>query len=181
MGAPGVGGPSPCTHLEPALASVSCTGHLPALRGSGTDDPFLPLMPHVPGGALWRQCPASRQEASAPSLVPSAGPHPLLPPPKHTTAQAAPTSPGESKGMRLQGLGVTRGWVRGPQEPCFPPAHRDIRVTLKGSLGNLPPCRVPQPGCDPPTHPWFPETEEEGMGLPGGLAQGAQPGLCCVT
>ena len=48
-------------------------------------------------------------------------------------------------------------------------------MTLKGSPGNLLPCNLLQPGCDLPTDPCFPETEEEGMGLPrmagtGGLA-----------
>ena len=54
---------------------------------------------------------------------------------------------------------------------------------MEGSPGNLLPCNLLQPGWDLPTHPWFPETEEEGMGLPrmagtGGLAW---PGLLYIT
>lgn len=83
--------------------------------------------------------------------------------------------------MRLQGLGVTLGRVRGPPEPCFHPVHLDLTVTLKGSPGNLPPCNVPQPGSDLPTHPCVPEAGEEGMGPPRMAGQGAWPGLLCVT
>ena len=117
---PGCRGAQPLSHPEPALASISCAGHLPAPGGGGADDPFLPLAPHDPGGALWRQCPAARQEASAPGLAPSAGPHPQLPPPRHPTVQAAPTASGNCKGMRLQGLGVTLGRVEDLRNPVSP-------------------------------------------------------------
>ena len=60
---------------------------------------------------------------------------------------------------------------------------------MQGSPGYLLPCNLLQPRWDLPTHPWSPETEEEGMGLPrmagtGGLAWAALyylrvlPGKC---
>ena len=95
------------------------------------------------------------------------------------TAQAVPTAPRGQQRDEAEGSWGDSGAGRGPQEPCFPPVLHDIRITLKGSLGNLPPCSVPQPGWDLPTHPWFPEPEEEGMGLPGWWHRG--PGLACAV
>lgn len=61
----------------------------------------------------------------------------------------------------------------------FPPCTPCNQSDPEGIPGNLPPCSVPQPAWDLPTHPWFPETEEEGMGVPGWRHRG--PGLACAV
>ena len=81
--------------------------------------------------------------------------------------------------MRLQGLRVTPGQVSGPQEPCFPPAHRDIRVTLKESPGNLLSCSVPSLATIPLHIPGSLKLRRRGWGSQDGWHSG--PSLACAV
>ena len=53
-----------------------------------------------------------------------------------------------------------------PQESLFHPTHHDIGVDMMGPPGYPLPPTFSSPGQDLLTCPSFPETEEEGMGLP---------------
>ena len=168
------GGPPPALTLNPRWPLLAVQGTSLLLEAVGQTTPSSRSRP-----VSWVELCGDRQEASVPVWPPRLGRTPSCLHPDTPQRKQHLPPPGESRGMRLQGLGVTPGWVRGPQEPCFPPAHRDIRVTLKGSRGTCHHAASPSLAATCPHIPGSLKLRRRGWGSQDGWHRG--PSLACAV
>ena len=175
------GCPGPCTHLSPRWPLLAAQGTSQFLEAVGQSTPSSrsrPLSRVELCGDSARQ-PGRRPQR--PVRPPRLGRTPSGPHPDTAQRRRHPPPPRRAKGSAAGPRGDSYSAGKRTSGACLHPAHLDLRVTLKGSPGNLPPCNVPQPGCTCPHIPVSRKLKRRGWGHPGWLAQGAWPGLLWLT